>query len=891
MPDHQYVYFFGAGQTEGDGRMKDLLGGKGAGLAEMARIGVPVPPGFTITTEVCRLYLQGSAEPEGLREAVAASLARLEEATGKTFGGGESPLLVSVRSGAKFSMPGMMDTILNLGLNDDTVAAIAKATENERFAWDSYRRFVQMYGDVVLGVPAADFERLIDARKEARGVRHDTDLSADDLRELTAAFRALVEARTGMPFPTDAREQLWGAIHAVFDSWQTPRAKAYRRINGIADDLGTAVNVCTMVFGNMGDDSSTGVCFTRDPSTGERTFYGEFLVNAQGEDVVAGIRDPLPISRMRDVLPEAYAELLDAQEKLERHFRDAQDLEFTVERGHLYLLQTRSAKRTGRAAVRIAVEMVDEGLISIDEAVLRVQPEQLDQLLHPTIDPAAEVQVLATGLPASPGAASGKVVFNPDEAAERGAHEPVILVRRETSPEDYHGMVAAQGILTARGGMTSHAAVVARGMGKCCVAGAGDVEMDEARRRFTAAGVTVQEGDWITLDGSTGRVILGRVDTVEPEPDETFRRLMEWADGFRTLRVRTNADTPHDSAVARKFGAEGIGLCRTEHMFFEGDRIDAVREMILAENPSGRAIAEARLLPMQRGDFEGIFRAMDGLPVTIRLLDPPLHEFLPHGDAEIKNLARKMGVESAKLRARVDSHHEANPMLGHRGCRLGISYPDITWMQAQAIFEAAVNVAAEGVTVCPEIMVPLVATAEELRRQRKIVDDVAEEVFEAAGRRVEYLVGTMIELPRAALTADEIAAEAQFFSFGTNDLTQTTFGLSRDDAGRFLPGYVEQGIIPHDPFQSLDVGGVGKLVEMACRLGRGVKPDLKLGVCGEHGGDPRSVEFFHGVGLNYVSCSPYRVPVARLAAAHAALNDSRLKEPALARTPELAAAD
>src|SRR5215218_914265 len=651
MPDRS-VYFFGAGQTEGNGRMKELLGGKGAGLAEMARIGVPVPPGFTITTEVCRLYLKGSAEPAGLRDAVAAALERLEGVTGKTFGGGDSPLLVSVRSGAKFSMPGMMDTILNLGLNDATVASLAQATENERFAWDSYRRFVQMYGDVVLGVPSADFERLLDARKAERGATHDTDLSADDLRELTAAFKALVEERTGTPFPDDAREQLWGAIHAVFASWDTPRAKAYRRVNGIADDLGTAVNVCTMVFGNMGDDSSTGVCFTRDPSTGERTFYGEFLVNAQGEDVVAGIRDPLPISRMRDVLPDAYAELLDAQEKLERHFRDAQDLEFTVERGHLYLLQTRSAKRTGRAAVRIAVEMVDEGLISIREAVLRVQPEQLDQLLHPTIDPAAEVQVLATGLPASPGAASGKVVFNPDEAAERGAHEPVILVRRETSPEDYHGMVAAQGILTARGGMTSHAAVVARGMGKCCVAGAGDVDMDESRRRFTAAGVTVHEGDWITLDGSTGRVILGRVDTVEPEPTETFRRLMEWADGFRTLRVRTNADTPHDSAVARKFGAEGIGLCRTEHMFFEGDRIDAVREMILvssdyknlhnqltaAEADAAKASGEklndlkkrvkdlkqrlkkpselyhgalAKLLELQREDFVGIFRAMN----------------------------------------------------------------------------------------------------------------------------------------------------------------------------------------------------------------------------------------------------------------------------------------
>ncbi|HKP74509.1 MAG TPA: pyruvate, phosphate dikinase [Longimicrobiaceae bacterium] len=871
----RYVYFFGAGQTEGDGKMKDLLGGKGAGLAEMARIGVPVPPGFTITTEVCRLYLQRGTHPEGLEDAVAASITRLEEATGKTLGGGENPLLVSVRSGAKFSMPGMMDTILNLGLNSETVAALAAATGNERFAWDSYRRFVQMYGDVVLGVPAGDFEKLIDARKEERGVRHDTELGADDLRELTDQFRALVEERTGKPFPSDAREQLWGAIHAVFDSWMTPRAKAYRRVNHIADDLGTAVNVCTMVFGNLGDDSSTGVCFTRDPSTGERTFYGEFLVNAQGEDVVAGIRDPLPIARMETVLPEAYRELLEAQEKLERHFRDAQDLEFTVERGHLYLLQTRSAKRTGRAAVRMAVEMVDEGLITVEEAVRRVQPEQLDQLLHPTIDPAAEVKVLTTALPASPGAATGRVVFNPDEAAERGADEPVILVRRETSPEDYHGMVAAEGILTCRGGMTSHAAVVARGMGKCCVAGAGEIHMDEGRRRFTVGDEEVHEGDWITLDGSTGRVILGKVPTVEPELSDNFQRLMEWADGLRRLKVRTNADTPHDAAVARKFGAEGIGLCRTEHMFFEGDRIDVVREMILAETGAARVIATEKLRPMQRGDFEGIFRAMDGLPVTIRLLDPPLHEFLPHGDSEIKHLARKMGVDAVKLRGRVEAHHEANPMLGHRGCRLGISYPDITWMQAQAIFEAAVTVAREGVTVLPEIMVPLVATAEELRRQRQIIDDVAVEVFEQAGMRVDYLVGTMIELPRAALTADEIAAGAQFFSFGTNDLTQTTFGLSRDDAGRFLPQYVEQGVLPRDPFQSLDIGGVGKLVELASRLGRGVDPGLKLGVCGEHGGDPASIDFFHATGLDYVSCSPYRVPVARLAAAQAALAESQ----------------
>jgi pyruvate,orthophosphate dikinase len=877
----RYVYFFGAGQTEGSKDMRDLLGGKGAGLAEMARIGVPVPPGFTITTEVCRLYLRAGNYPDGLREQVQAALRRLETATGKTFGGGASPLLVSVRSGAAFSMPGMMDTILNLGLTDTTAAALAAESGDERFAFDSYRRFVQMYADVVLGVHADYFERLLEERKRARGVREDTQLPARDLRELTAEFKALVRARTGKDFPENPQDQLWGAIHAVFNSWETPRAKAYRRINNISDDLGTAVSVCSMVFGNMGDDSGTGVAFTRDPSTGEKRLYGEFLVNAQGEDVVAGIRDPLPIDGMAQALPGAYEQFLDAARLLEDHYRDAQDLEFTVEKGRLYLLQTRSAKRTGRAAIRMAVEMVDEGRITPEEAVLRVQPEQLDQLLHPMVDPSANVHVLTTALPASPGAASGVVVFNPDEAAERGPHEPVVLVRRETSPEDFHGMVAAQGILTGRGGMTSHAAVVARGMGKCCVAGAGELQMDEGRRRFTIGDVTVHEGDWITLDGSTGRVILGRVPTVEPEPTDDFRRLMEWADEYRTLRVRTNADTPHDSQVARRFGAEGIGLCRTEHMFFEGDRIDAVREMILADTGAARAIAVAKLLPMQRADFEGIFRAMDGLPVTIRLLDPPLHEFLPHGPAEIKDLARKLRQNPDKLRARVESHHEANPMLGHRGCRLGISYPDITWMQAQAIFEAAVNVQKEGVRVCPEIMVPLVATAEELRRQREIVDQVAEEIFYQHDARVDYMVGTMIELPRAALTADRIARHAQFFSFGTNDLTQTTFGLSRDDAGRFLPSYVESGVLPDDPFQTLDVDGVGQLVELATRLGRGVKADLKVGVCGEHGGDPRSVEFFHRAGLNYVSCSPYRVPVARLAAAHAALKDpSRTRAPA-----------
>ncbi len=881
----RYVYFFGAGQADGGKEMKDLLGGKGANLAEMTRIGVPVPPGFTISTEACRHFLRHKRIPDGLEDEVTENVRRLEAATGKRFGGPGDPLLVSVRSGAAVSMPGMMDTILNLGLNDTTVRALADGAQDERFAWDSYRRFVQMYGDVVLGVRNERFEHLLEQRKHARGVKEDTQLSADDLREMTAEFKDLVREATGRGFPDDPEEQLWGAVHAVFDSWNTPRAVAYRRVNSIPDELGTAVSVCSMVFGNMGDTSGTGVAFTRDPSTGEAVFFGEFLVNAQGEDVVAGIRDPLPIAGMATALPEAYEQLVEVQHRLEQHYRDVQDLEFTVERGRLFLLQTRGAKRSAAAAVRAAVEMVDEGLISREEAVLRVDPAQLDQLLHPMIDPGASVRVLTTGLPASPGAAAGQVVFSPDEAAARGhAGEPVILVRRETSPEDFHGMVAAQAILTCRGGMTSHAAVVARGMGKCCVAGAGELQVDEAYRRFSVGDVIVHENDWITLDGSTGRVILGQVPTVEPELSEHFRRLMEWADGFRTLKVRTNADTPHDSEAARRFGAEGIGLCRTEHMFFEGDRIDAVREMILAESGMKRALALAKLLPMQRADFEGIFRAMDGLPVTIRLLDPPLHEFLPAGAAEIKDLARKLGADPARLRARVEHHHEANPMLGHRGCRLGISFPDITWMQAEAIFEAAVAVQREGVRVCPEIMVPLVGTVEELRRQRQVIDECAAEVFERHDATVEYLVGTMIELPRAALTADRIAEAAEFFSFGTNDLTQTTMGMSRDDAGSFLPRYVEEGVLPDDPFQTLDQEGVGELVRMAVELGRRAKPGLKLGVCGEHGGDPRSVEFFHRVGLDYVSCSPYRVPVARLAAAHAAL-----REPAVVGAEEQAA--
>lgn len=873
MPQ-RYVYFFGAGRAEGGREMKQLLGGKGANLAEMTRIGVPVPPGFTLSTEACRFYLRHGEHPDGLREEVTERLRELEAVTGKRFGGAEDPLLVSVRSGAAVSMPGMMDTILNLGLNDRTAEALARASGDARFAFDSYRRFVQMYGNVVLDVRSERFEERLEARKHALGAREDTDLDADALRELVGEFTALIGDGNGTAFPDDPEAQLWGAIDAVFQSWDTPRAKAYRRVNGIPEDLGTAVNVCSMVFGNMGPTSGTGVAFTRDPSTGRSALFGEFLVNAQGEDVVAGIRDPLPIEKMAGHLPEAHAELCAAQEKLERHYRDVQDLEFTVERGTLYLLQTRTGKRSAAAAVRIATEMVDEGLIGPEEAIGRVDPKQLDQLLHPTLDPAADVRVLATGLPASPGAASGRVVFNPDEAAERGAAgDEVILVRRETSPEDFHGMAVARAVLTARGGMTSHAAVVARGMGKCCVAGVTAMTVDEARGRFTVGDETVLHDEWITLDGATGRVIRGRVPTVEADLSGEFLRLMEWADAARRLRVRANADTPHDAEVARKLGAEGIGLCRTEHMFFEGDRIDAVREMILAESAPERERALGKLLPMQREDFVGIFRAMDGFPVTIRLLDPPLHEFLPFGAAEIKSLARKTGADPAHLRTLIDRHHETNPMLGHRGVRLGISHPEITRMQARAIFQAALAVRSEGVEVFPEIMVPLVSTAEELRQQRVVIEEVAREVLDGAGAELPFLIGTMIELPRAALTADRIAEEAEFFSFGTNDLTQTTFGLSRDDAGTFLPRYLEQGILPADPFQTLDRAGVGALVEMATRLGRGTRSGLKVGICGEHGGDPQSVAFFHETGLDYVSCSPYRVPIARLAAAQAALRD------------------
>ncbi len=872
----RWVYYFGDGEADGNQNLKDLLGGKGANLAELTLMGVPVPPGFTISTDACRHYMEQGDVPPELPSEVQRNIARLEESTGKGFGASEGqPLLLSVRSGAKLSMPGMMDTVLNLGLNDRTAQALARESDDERFVWDSYRRFVQMYGDVVLGVDHHAFEAALSELRDREGVKQDTELSADGLKGLVRTFLDLVEDATGSPFPSDPEEQLWGAINAVFDSWNGDRAMAYRRHHRIPDDLGTAVNVQTMVYGNMGADSGSGVAFTRDPSTGEKVFYGEFLLNAQGEDVVAGTRDPLPITEMERLLPGPYAELLEVQDRIERHYREMQDVEFTVERGRLYMLQTRAGKRTAAAAVRIAVEMVDEGLISPETAVTRVDPEQVEQLLHPGLDPAVEPDQLAVGLPASPGAAAGRVVFDPDDAvrlAEEG--EPVVLVRQETSPDDFSGMAVSQGILTSRGGMTSHAAVVARGMGKPCVAGAREIDIHGRDGYFEAQGRRIKEGEWITLDGASGRVLLGRVPTVEPELSEQFRRLMEWADGFRRLRVRTNADTPQDAAKAREFGAEGIGLCRTEHMFFGAERILAIREMILASDAESRRTALGKLLPMQQSDFEGIFRAMDGYPVTIRLLDPPLHEFLPHGDEEMEEMAQAMGRPLLQVKVAVERHREANPMLGHRGVRLATTVPEITEMQARAILQAAVKVAEEGVSVLPEIMIPLVAVPEEFQRQDQLIRAVAELVFNERGRRVDYLVGTMIELPRAALVADRIAETAEFFSFGTNDLTQTAFGISRDDSGSFLPLYIEQGLLPEDPFRVLDQEGVGQLVEMGTQRGRGARQDLKVGICGEHGGDPSSVTFCHHLGLDYVSCSPFRVPVARLAAAIAALYEA-----------------
>ncbi len=876
MPSlERWVYFFGNGRADGSAAMRDILGGKGAGLAEMANLGLPVPPGFTISAKLCITYLEQGTFPDQLHEEVDRHLKQLEQATKKKFGDAGNPLLVSVRSGAAVSMPGMMETILNLGLNDETVQGLLAGSKNARFAYDSYRRFVQMYGDVVFDLGKEPFEEVLGECKRRRKAARDIDLPPDDLKALVHEFKSIIQAKRGVPFPEDPIAQLWGAIEAVFQSWRTRRAVDYRKVHGIPDDLGTAVNVVAMVYGNMGDDSGTGVAFTRDCRTGENLLNGDFLTNAQGEDVVSGARTPDPLFKMkRGKLARVYQELEGVTAKLERHFKDVQDIEFTFEHGRLYMLQTRRAQRTGLAAVRIAVEMVEERLITPDEAVQRVPPQDLDQLFHPMVDPRAAVTVVAKGLPASPGAAIGEAVFDADEAealARRG-HQ-VILVRPETSPEDFHGIVAARAVLTARGGMTSHAAVVARGMGKTCVVGAQAIEVDPHAGRFRANGRVVKQGQVITVDGTTGRVILGAAKLVEPKVGAHYAKLMAWADQRRRLRVRANADTPADAKRAREFGAEGIGLCRTEHMFFEGDRIIAMREMIVAPDEAGRRRALAKLLPMQRSDFEGIFAAMDGYPVTIRLLDPPLHEFLPHTRAEVAQLAKVMKLPPAQLGRIVASLVEANPMLGHRGCRLGITYPEITEMQARAIFEAACRVVARGKKVVTEVMIPLVAHVEELRRQAAIVRRVAREVFQADGRAAPYLVGTMIELPRAALTADEIAKEADFFSFGTNDLTQTTFGLSRDDAGRFLPFYVERGILRDDPFQVLDQDGVGKLVEIAVRLGRGARNELKIGICGEHGGEPASVKFCHRVGMNYVSCSPFRVPIARLAAAQAALEE------------------
>ena len=884
------VFFFGDGRAEGTKDMKAVLGGKGANLAEMTNLGVPVPPGFTIACPLCIEYLRDRRVSDELRAEVAVALERLERVTGKGFGDAGNPLLVSVRSGSPVSMPGMMETILNLGLNDRTVVGLERASGNARFAYDSYRRFIQMYGDVVLGVPFARFEHLLAAKRLMSGAATDAELPEALLRNLVEEYKALVRAQTGNDFPMDPPVQLWGAIEAVWRSWMLKKAVDYRKVNGISETLGTGVNIVSMVFGNLGDDSGTGVAFTRNPSTGERRFYGEFLINAQGEDVVAGIRTPLSIDEMASRLPDAYTELRKTEERLERHFSDMQDIEFTVERGHLYLLQTRTGKRTAAAAVRIATEMVDEGVIDTRVAVQRVAPEQLDQLLHPVIDAGVRATALCTGLPASPGAASGIAVFDPDVAEQRAnGGEHVILVRDETTPEDFHGIVAARAVLTARGGMTSHAAVVARGMGKCAVVGCKDISVDVEHRRFTVGDATISEGDWITVDGATGRVYRGDLPTTPSEvvqvirgmraesaapAYQAFARLLSWADDVRHLKVRANADTPHDARVARGFGAEGIGLCRTEHMFFEGDRIHAMREMIVARDEGGRRRALNKLLPMQRADFEGIFEAMNGLPVNIRLLDPPLHEFLPHGGEETKLLARTLGLQRAELNRIIESLRETNPMLGHRGCRLGITYPEITEMQGRAIFEAAVRAKRRGLDVRPEIMIPLVATVGEFENQRAILEEAARVVLGGMGEDVAYTIGTMIELPRAALTADEIASKAEFFSFGTNDLTQTTFGLSRDDAGRFLPNYVERGILSDDPFQVLDRNGVGKLIGIAVSAGRSVRPQLKVGICGEHGGEPRSVKFCHSIGLDYVSCSPYRVPIARLAAAHAALEST-----------------
>ena len=905
MPNTKRVYTFGNKKAEGNGKMRELLGGKGANLAEMNLIGIPVPPGFTITTEVCTEYYTHGREGiiNLIKPDVEAAMKGVEEIMNMKFGDSENPLLVSVRSGARASMPGMMDTILNLGLNDEVVEGLSKKTNNPRFAWDSYRRFVQMYGDVVLNMKPQSkedvdpFEEIIDAVKEEKGVKLDTELTTDDLKELVKRFKAAVKKVTGQDFPTDPWEQLWGAVCAVFSSWMNERAILYRKLNNIPAEWGTAVNVQSMVFGNMGETSATGVAFTRDAATGENIFNGEYLVNAQGEDVVAGIRTPQEITiegsrrwaelqgiseserstkypSLEEVMPAAFAELNEIQQHLEEYFTDMQDIEFTIQSGKLWMLQTRSGKRTGAAMVKIAMDMLSEGMIDAKTAVLRVEPAKLDELLHPIFDAAAlkKAIIITKGLPASPGAATGQIVFFADDAEKWAAEgKKTILVRIETSPEDLKGMTMSEGILTARGGMTSHAAVVARGMGKCCVSGAGDLVIDYKARTITVGNKTYKEGDWISLNGSTGVIYEGRVATKDAEVSGDFAKLMELADEFAHLKVRANADTPRDAKTAFRFGAQGIGLCRTEHMFFEGDRIKAVREMILADDEAGRRKALAKLLPMQRGDFEGLFEAMNGLPVTVRLLDPPLHEFVPHFEKEQREMAEEMGVSYEEIKNKVDALAEANPMLGHRGCRLGNTYPEITEMQTRAIIEAALNTKKKGIDVHVEIMVPLVGTHRELRAQKAVIDAVAQEVFAEHNTIIDYTVGTMIEIPRAAVTANQIAEVADFFSFGTNDLTQMTFGYSRDDVAKFLPIYLEKGILKYDPFQILDVNGVGQLVREAVFKGRSVKPQLKCGICGEHGGEPSSVEFCHYAGLNYVSCSPYRVPIARLAAAHAAL--------------------
>jgi pyruvate,orthophosphate dikinase len=882
----KWVYSFGGGKAEGAAKMKDLLGGKGANLAEMANLGLPVPPGFTITTEVCTFYYANDRSyPAALKQQVAGALADIGKQVGRTFGDAKKPLLVSVRSGARASMPGMMDTVLNLGLNDDTAKTIARETGDERFAYDSYRRFISMYGDVVLGVAHDHFEEILSLYKEENDLSLDTDIDAEGWKTIVEHYKSKIEEELGKPFPQNPHEQLWGAIGAVFGSWQNARANTYRRLHNIPDTWGTAVNVQAMVFGNMGDDSATGVAFTRNPSTGEAALYGEFLVNAQGEDVVAGIRTPQQLTlrerqtaaakdpSLEERMPKVFAEFTGYVKKLEAHYRDMQDIEFTVEKGRLWMLQTRNGKRTAKAALKIAVDLASEGKITRQEAIKRIDPASLDQLLHPTLDPKADKLILATGLPASPGAASGEVVFDATEAERlAGEGRKVVLVRVETSPEDIHGMHAARGILTARGGMTSHAAVVARGMGRPCVSGAGGLRIDYGKQQFTAAGQVVRKGETITIDGSNGQVMKGLVPTIQPELSGDFATLMSWADGARRMKVRANAETPADAKHAREFGAEGIGLCRTEHMFFDEERITVVRQMILADTKGGREAALAKLLPFQRADFVELFRIMAGLPVTIRLLDPPLHEFLPKGEKETAEVAAATGIDPVKLKARVEDLDEYNPMLGHRGCRLGISYPEIYEMQARAMFEAAVIAEREtGQAVTLEVMIPLVAMKGELDFLRARIDGVAKAVEREKGASLGYLIGTMIELPRAALMAAEIAETAEFFSFGTNDLTQTTFGLSRDDATKFLPDYVSRALLPNDPFVSLDTDGVGELIRMAAERGRKSRPGVKLGICGEHGGDPASIRFCETVRLDYVSCSPFRVPIARLAAAQATL--------------------